>query len=69
MGVPDVPGSARGRFLELELAEIERRLRGQLKNVDAVEAQVGCPSCGTHLHIGRALTLRALSSLIGHELW
>jgi hypothetical protein len=43
VGVPDVPGSARGRFIELEMAEIERRLRGQLKNVDAVEAQVRSP--------------------------
>jgi hypothetical protein len=40
VGVPDVPSSARGRFIELEMAEIERRLRGQLRNVDTVEAQV-----------------------------
>jgi hypothetical protein len=39
-GTPDVPSSARGRFLELEVAEIDRRLRGQLRNVDSVEAQV-----------------------------
>lgn len=40
VGTPDVPSSARGRFLELEVAEIDRRLRGQLRNVDAVESQV-----------------------------
>jgi hypothetical protein len=41
-GVPDVPSSAKGRFIELEAAQIERRLRGQLRNVDAVEAQARC---------------------------
>lgn len=40
VGTPDVPSSARGRFIELEVAEVDRRLRGQLRNVDAVEAQV-----------------------------
>lgn len=35
-----MPSSARGRFIELEVAEVDRRLRGQLRNVDAVEAQV-----------------------------
>eukprot|EP00892_Ulva_mutabilis_P007548 jgi/Ulvmu1/5165/UM021_0182.1 len=40
VGTPDVPSSARGRFIELEIAEVDRRLRGQLRNVDAVEAQV-----------------------------
>ena len=43
VGVPDVPSSARGRFIELEMAEIDRRLRGQLRSVDQVEAQV-CPA-------------------------
>lgn len=47
VGTPDVPSSARGRFLELEVAEIDRRLRGQLRNVDSVESQVHAPStCG-----------------------
>ena len=40
VGVPDVPSSAKGRFVELEMASVDRRLRGQLRNVDAVEAQV-----------------------------
>lgn len=44
VGTPDVPSSARGRFLELEVAEIDRRLRGQLRNVDSVESQVPSPS-------------------------
>jgi hypothetical protein len=40
VGTPDVPSSARGRFIELEIAEIDRRLRGQLRNVDGVESKV-----------------------------
>jgi len=39
-GVPDVPGSAKGRFLELEGAAIERRLRGQLSRPESVECQI-----------------------------
>lgn len=39
-GVPDVPSSARGRFIELEQASIDRRLRGQLRSADAVETRI-----------------------------
>lgn len=52
VGVPQAPGNAKGRFLELELVEIERRLRGQLRNVDAVEAQVRAACCRALLQLG-----------------
>lgn len=40
-GVPDVPGGASGRVLEVEYAATEdRKLRGQLKDPSAIEASV-----------------------------
>eukprot|EP01025_Chloroclados_australasicus_P034217 TRINITY_DN3502_c0_g1_i1.p1 TRINITY_DN3502_c0_g1~~TRINITY_DN3502_c0_g1_i1.p1 ORF type:complete len:429 (-),score=84.72 TRINITY_DN3502_c0_g1_i1:297-1448(-) len=40
-GVPDVPGSASGRFIEVPFASTDdRRLRGMLKNAQGVEQQI-----------------------------
>eukprot|EP01024_Parvocaulis_polyphysoides_P066918 TRINITY_DN790_c0_g1_i4.p1 TRINITY_DN790_c0_g1~~TRINITY_DN790_c0_g1_i4.p1 ORF type:complete len:391 (-),score=83.68 TRINITY_DN790_c0_g1_i4:221-1393(-) len=40
-GVPDVPGSASGRFIEVPFATTEdRRVRGLLRNADGVEKQI-----------------------------
>lgn len=58
VGVPDVPSSAKGRFVELEMASVDRRLRGQLRNVDAVEAQVLLCLC--HCAVSAALLAVAL---------
>lgn len=39
-GIPDLP--RRDRLIELEYASVtDRKIRGQLRNVDAIEKQVG----------------------------
>jgi hypothetical protein len=63
IGVPEAPGSARGRFLELEIAEIERRLRGQLKNVDAVEAQA-CRPTASHIRLAPECSSPAATGML-----
>ena len=40
-GIPDLP--RRDRLIELEYASVtDRKIRGQLRNVDAIEKQVSC---------------------------
>lgn len=57
VGVPDVPSNARGRFVELESAEIERRLRGQLRDANAVEAQITALEVAALKRVNRSSTL------------
>lgn len=41
-GLADVPGGAKGKLLEVEYAFTEdKKLRGQLRDPSAIEAQVG----------------------------
>lgn len=53
-GLADVPGGSKGKLLEVEYAFTEdKKLRGQLRDPSAIEAQVGsgsglgCTSSGT----------------------
>jgi hypothetical protein len=49
-GLADVPGGAKGRLLEVEYAFTEdRKLRGQLRDPSAIEAQVRACVCGMGL--------------------
>ncbi len=44
-GLADVPGGSKGKLLEVEYAFTEdRKLRGQLRDPGAIEAQVGSNS-------------------------
>ena len=42
-GIPDIP--RRDRLIELEYASVtDRKIRGQLRNVDAIEKQASAPA-------------------------
>jgi hypothetical protein len=53
-GLADVPGGAKGRLLEVEYAATEdKRLRGQLRDPAAIEAQVTALQIAALKRIGR----------------
>jgi hypothetical protein len=61
-GLADVPGGAKGKLLEVEYALTEdKKLRGQLRDPSAIEAQVGPPAISyesiTDYGIGMAVCL------------
>lgn len=53
-GLADVPGGAKGKLLEVEFAFTEdRKLRGQLRDASAIEAQITALQIGALKRIGR----------------
>lgn len=56
-GLPDVPGSASGRLLELEFAKVDAKIRGLLKDATATECEL------TALQISNLKRVRLWSAL------